>query len=223
LIIQLCCLMLENGGIRYRVHPDPKELFETETDAEITHVLMDVWLGDINGIDLCRAMKQKNKRDLTIIAMTAMAIRDTENNLLKDFDRVLLKPFRHPELFRVLGLNAGVADTVTEDDDFSAVRKMTMNDEELFRSVLRDFVSETERDIHSVEHLLSKHLRTDLRLTIHRLGGRIRQFGFRTLSPALTKLEVDVSKGVQFGELKIQWDGITVELKSTIEKARALI
>lgn len=202
LIVDVCKLMLSNVGIPYVVHNNPEELFETGIGANITDVLIDIRLGNVNGIDLCRSLRKRVDKTVRIFAMTAMAETITAHGSLDEFDGVLRKPFKSDDLYALLGLN----------DRFAVVRKMTNNDEQLFQSVLADFVGETGRDIVMVEKAIDEQQNEQMLVLVHRLSGRVNQFGFGNLSSALRQVEKDLETGSAAVKMRERW----IELKERL-------
>jgi signal transduction histidine kinase/FixJ family two-component response regulator len=210
LIVELCTLMLSNGGVPYETHQHPEELFKSGIDPKITHVLMDIRLGNVNGVELCRSLRTRVGKSLKIIAMTAMADSKVLRDSLDDFDGVLRKPFRSDELYALLGTN----------DRFSVVRKMTNNDEELFQSVLADFMGETDRDIQAVEKAIADQRSDTMLLLVHRLSGRVGQFGFRDLSTSLRQIEIELEKGGAAEKMKERWNELKERLVAALAEIR---
>ncbi|MEJ0033566.1 MAG: response regulator [Bacteroidota bacterium] len=140
-IVELCGMMLSNLNIPFETHPDPQQLFKSNINGNITHILMDIRMGNVNGVELHQSLKKRVHKGVKMFAMTAIA----QGNL-DQFDGVLRKPFRAEDLYRLLG----------GEDRFSVIRKMTNNDEELFQSVLSDFVEETNKDILLVEKAIDE-------------------------------------------------------------------
>ncbi|HEX8059286.1 MAG TPA: ATP-binding protein, partial [Cyclobacteriaceae bacterium] len=199
-IVELCGLMLSSANIPFETHPNPGELFTTNVNPDITHILMDIRMGNVNGVDLHASLKKRVGKNVKMFAMTAIA----QTNL-DQFDGVLRKPFRAEDLYRLLG----------NEDRFSIVRKMTNHDEELFRSVIADFVGETNKDILLVEKAINEEQDKEVLLLVHRLAGRTNQFGFPELSISLRRIENELEQGVATRNLKNKWD----QLKGDIHAA----
>jgi HPt (histidine-containing phosphotransfer) domain-containing protein len=142
--------------------------------------------------------------------MTAMADSKVLRDSLSDFDGVLRKPFRSDELYALLGTN----------DRFSVVRKMTNNDEELFQSVLADFMGETDRDIQAVEKAIADQRSDTMLLLVHRLSGRVGQFGFGDLSTSLRQIEIELEKGGAAERMKERWNELKERLVSALAEIR---
>jgi len=196
-IVELCGLMLSNVNVAFETHPNPEELFETGINPNVTHILMDIRMGNVNGMELHESLKSRVKKNVKMFAMTAI----THANLDR-FDGVLRKPFRAEDLYRLLG----------GEDRFSMVREMTNNDEELFQSVLVDFVGETNRDILLVEKAISEEKEKEVLLLVHRLAGRTHQFGFSELSLSLRLVEKELEQGGT-KDLRHLWDQLKEEIQ----------
>jgi DNA-binding response OmpR family regulator len=195
LILDVCKLMLSNVGIPFKVHDHPEELFKSGIEPGITDILMDIRMGSVNGVELCRSLRKRIDSSVRIFAMTAMAETMTALGNLDVFDGVLRKPFRSEDLYALLGLH----------DRFAVVRKMTNNDEQLFQSVLTDFVGETDRDIMMVEKAIDEEQNEAMLILVHRLSGRVSQFGFGSLSSALRQVEKELEMGSAAARMKDKW------------------
>jgi signal transduction histidine kinase/FixJ family two-component response regulator len=198
-IVELCGLMLSNINVPFETHPNPEELFKSDINSNISHILMDIRMGNVNGVELHASLKKRVRKNVKIFAMTAIA-----HGNLDQFDGVLRKPFRAEDLYRLLG-----------SDRFSVVRKMTNNDEELFQSVMSDFIEETNKDVLSVEKAIDEEKDQELLLLVHRLAGRTNQFGFSELSLGLRQMERELELGAASNNLKLRW----TEIKEHIHAA----
>lgn len=210
LIVDVCKLMLSNVGIPFVVHNQPEELFTTSIGANITHILIDIRLGTVNGIELCRSLRKRVDKSVRIIAMTAMAETINSNEGFDDFDGVLRKPFRSDELYAILGLH----------DRFAVVRKMTNNDDQLFQSVLADFVGETDKDIMMVEKAIAEQQDHTMLVLVHRLSGRVNQFGYSSLSSSLRQVEKDLEMGDNASNMKERWSELKERLHTVMSEVK---
>ena len=195
-IVDLCSLMLTNVDVPFETHDNPEELFRSGINTNITHILMDIRMGNVNGIELRRSLKKRIDKNVRIFAMTAMADTKTSLGSLDEFDGLLRKPFRAQELYALLGLEVDTEIISIDKDQFAAVRSMTNNDEDLFQSILADFVDETTRDVQLVDEALSNNNREVMLLLVHKLAGRTDQFGFKDLASGLRQLESQLDNGV---------------------------
>jgi HPt (histidine-containing phosphotransfer) domain-containing protein len=162
---------------------------------------MDIRMGNVNGVELHQSLKKRVKKNVKMFAMTAIA-----HGNLDQFDGVLRKPFRSEDLYRLLG----------GEDRFSVVRKMTNNDEELFQSVLADFIGETNKDILLVEKAIDDEQGNEALLLVHRLAGRTNQFGFPELSLGLRQIEKELETGRVNENVKSNWAGLKASILAAL-------
>lgn len=194
-ILQLCGLILKKAGINYSLQNNPEILFENEIDESITHILMDVRMGNVDGFELCKSLRKTMKRDVPIIAMSAMVNAAKELSFYKLFDAFLLKPFHAEELRNIIERFSNYENSVLEaGDDFAVVKKLTLDDSELLRSALASFILETENDILLLEALFQHEHIMDIKDILHKMKGRIGQFGYQSLSTSIGELEAKLDK-----------------------------
>jgi len=203
LILRLCSSILEKHGVPFIRFQDSTSVLDADLTDAITLVLLDVRMPGINGLDLCKALRKKLTK-ARIVALTAHVLPQEKDDLLNNcFDDVLTKPFREQHLVELIG---SVSQPLSSADgipglDFPALRKMTMGDQALFESIIRQFVDETQHDIHEIDkYLLSADAGT-IREIIHRLAGRTGQMDLHDLSLQLKLLETDLSVGKDFSLL----------------------
>jgi HPt (histidine-containing phosphotransfer) domain-containing protein len=97
---------------------------------------------------------------------------------------------------------------------------MTNNDEKLFQSVLADFVGETDKDILMVEKAIAEQQDHTMLLLVHRLSGRVSQFGFGSLSTSLRQVEKDLEMGQTASKMKGRWMELKDQLVSVMSEVR---
>jgi DNA-binding response OmpR family regulator len=171
---------------------------------------MDIRLGSVNGIELCKSLRTRIDKSVRIIAMTAMAEVVTSAGGFECFDGILRKPFRSEDLYSALNLH----------DRFAIVRKMTNNDEQLFQSVLADFVGETDRDILMVEKAIAEQQNEAMLVLVHKLSGRVNQFGYSSLSSSLRQVERELDLGSSTEEMKGRWSDLKERLQLVVTEVK---
>jgi len=91
------------------------QVLECETGLEalrllethhVSHVLLDISMPNLNGIQIAQAMRKTARSDqLQLIAYTADALANNETTLKSaGFDDVLLKPLKSHDLLAILGI-----------------------------------------------------------------------------------------------------------------------
>lgn len=200
MILRLCGLILAKNGIRYITYSDANKLIGQKADPEVTHILMDIRMPEINGVELCHILRKKYNSTTTFVALTAHVFSQQRQELINEgFDAVLGKPFRERELLNLFGVvQADDNSTTSEGDemDLSTLRLMTAGDETLFQSILNQFMDETETDIVQ----LNDHIRTmnpgPVREIVHKLAGRLGQVGVESLSGRFRSIETKMADGI---------------------------
>jgi signal transduction histidine kinase/FixJ family two-component response regulator len=218
MILRLCSLILKTNHVDFITYNDAGKLIHQEPDDDVTHILMDIRMPNINGVELCHALRKKYNDKVVFVALTAHVFQQEKQHLLKEgFNAILSKPFREEELLDLLGLKAQQQDVVAQKDDaitvdLSMLRKLTMGDEELLQSILAQFQAETSQDLQRLTEGL-KNLETKVvRDVVHKLAGRVGQMGARLLSAKLQDMENEIVEGRPISELVDEIRGVKEEV-----------
>jgi signal transduction histidine kinase/FixJ family two-component response regulator len=212
LILRLCSLILTKNKIEHRTFQDPGECLARPVDDKVTHVFLDIRMPSINGVDLCHQLREKYPEKTHFIALTAHVLKEERENILAEgFDAILSKPFHESELLEVLCAANVKGTMVASAPDLSALRKMTLNDEQLFQSVLSQFVEETTEDIHTLNSVIPADDTKRVREVVHRLSGRLSQIGITTLGSQLHEIESEIVAGKKTEDLS---EGLTSVVRS---------
>jgi signal transduction histidine kinase/DNA-binding response OmpR family regulator len=195
LILNLCSLILEKHHIAHTTTQHPETVLHTPLADTISHVLVDIRMPTVSGVEVCKALRSQQKPSLTIIALTAHALPTEQTALLQQgFDAILPKPFREHDLLRVLGMvTQQPAQSAQHDIDFSVLDQMTFHDNTLQSSVLKQFTEETEVDLHAFNEALKTKNQSTLLTITHTLAGRIGQVGGLALSRKLKEVEQELT------------------------------
>lgn len=193
MILKLCSLILEGNKIPFVTYNDPLKVSAEEPDPAISHVLIDIRMPAMNGVELCSVLRAKYDSATKFVALTAHVLpQEQQELLLQGFDFVLPKPFRERDLLNLLGFDySEVGDTYTEPKEINltALKRMTHGDDALFLSILTQFIEETESDLNNLDENIRRMDQPAIRETVHKLAGRIGQLGDLTLSTKLRTLE----------------------------------
>ena len=206
MILRLCSLIFKKNNIEYVTYNDAGKLIHQDPDPEVTHILMDIRMPHINGIELCHALRKKYSRDTTFVALTAHVFAQEKQQLIdQGFNVILSKPFREEELLYIFGLSVKhdpVPQTESTTLDLSMLKKITMGDQELFQSILLQFQDETEHDLRRLNECLKNNLdAVKIREIIHKLAGRVGQMGALELSSRLHDIENELVEGTPVDSL----------------------
>jgi len=227
MILRLCSLILTKYHIEHETFAEAEKLLSHAVDTDVTHILMDIRMPRINGIELRHALEQKYQRKARYVALTAHVFQQERQHLLDEgFDIVLSKPFREQELLEVIGVTGDLPvlpDLNSTEIDFSAVRKMTLDDEQLFQSVIAQFVDETTRDLQSLDVNINEMNTAGIREIVHKLAGRIGQMGAASLSMKLRALEERLHRGENLQPMIERLIGLRDEINTLLSKARITV
>ncbi len=223
MILRLCSLILKKNNIDFITYSEAEKLINLEPDEAVTHILMDIRMPHINGVELCQTLQKKYPTTTYFVALTAHVFQQEQQELLdQGFDTVLSKPFREQELLSLLGVTITQIDTdCTEySPDLSTVRRMTLGDEALFQSVIQQFIEETESDLDDLDEYV-RHIETEpIREVIHKLAGRVGQMGENELSARLHTIEVSIVEGAELADLIEKIIGIKDDLEKMLVSMR---
>jgi signal transduction histidine kinase/CheY-like chemotaxis protein/HPt (histidine-containing phosphotransfer) domain-containing protein len=206
MILRLCSLILKKNAVEYITYNDAGKLIHQDADPEVTHILMDIRMPNINGIELCKVLRKKYSDQTTFVALTAHVFTQEKQQLLDEgFNSILSKPFREEELLQVLGITVREHEVSADRDhvavDFSVLRKVTMGDEALFQSILQQFREETEADLQRLNDSLENPQPHVIREIVHKLAGRVGQMGASALSADLQDIENEIVEGTAISTL----------------------
>ena len=97
---RLPALILDAAQYRVIECEDGKQAMDILNESSVDYILLDISLPLVNGIDICKSIRQSRKFDnIKIFAYTAHAMRDeTQNFLDSGFDNILIKPINRRDL-----------------------------------------------------------------------------------------------------------------------------
>jgi signal transduction histidine kinase/CheY-like chemotaxis protein len=221
LILRLCSLILKKNDIDHEVFNQAREVLHHPVDSRVTHILMDIRMPDINGVDLCHALQKVYPSSTKFIALTAHVLPEEKTGMHRDgFDHVLTKPFHEHELINILGLPATHNLKDEDQPDFALLRKMTLNDETLFQSIIAQFVDETIDDLKLIKEKVAQYDGSGLREIVHKMAGRFSQLGVVNLANALHNLEEELVEGKNIQDLNPEIQRVTRRINDAIIQIR---
>ncbi len=221
LILRLCSLILDKNSVDHVTWQDPQQCLAEEADEDITHILLDIRMPSINGVDLCHQLRKKYRGRPKFIALTAHVLKEERESILQEgFDAILSKPFREAELIELLKASPRKIKMPSPTPDLSALRQMTLNDESLFQSVLAQFVEETTEDIQTLRNMVESGDTPRVREVIHRLSGRLSQIGITNVGGRFSELESMIVAGKEAKELADEIRDMASRLEELITNLR---
>ena len=196
-ILQLCDTILTKHHIVHTCFSSAQAALAAPLPPDIGIVFLDIRIGDMSGITLCRMLRERNTAVAPrYLALTAQALPEERQSILqKGFDGLVMKPFLEQDLLDAIAGNMPVAERVAVPlPDLSPVYKMAGGDEQLVAEVLRSFLAETKKDLVVVSDSLRGNDSEELAGALHKLAGRCGQVGAVALSARLRSAEIALFK-----------------------------
>lgn len=194
LILDLCELIFQKRQIDARLFNSPSQLLAAPWDEAVKYVLMDIRMPEMNGITLCRTLREKVGSAVKIYAITAQVLPDEREFLLNNgFDGLIMKPFKEEELLSIF-YNEEIEESKEAPDlDLTALKKMTFNDGEQLQRILLRFAEDSLNDSNEIQEAIRKNDQGKLRLITHRMAGRIAQIGAKKLAADFRTMEMELA------------------------------
>lgn len=190
-ILELCRSILLKYGVPHACFDSPMSVMAAPWDAEVTTVLMDIRMPEMDGFALNQALQTKipNRADVRLCAFTAQALPEERDQILnRGFDGILLKPFREAELLAFLGIRAKLPGEAPPSSSVPS-------EDSLQQAIHKQYAQDTERDIRAIREAHASGDTETVELLLHRLAGRTGQIGNSQLAFRLRKMEIDTRAG----------------------------
>jgi signal transduction histidine kinase/FixJ family two-component response regulator len=228
MILKLCGLILDKYHVEKILYSEPEKLLLQKSDPDVTHILMDIRMPHINGVELCHALKKIYDRPVTYVALTAHVLPEEQRELLDEgFNMVLSKPFREEDLIRLLGIQPHGATNQNSEApaiiDIALLKSMTLGDEQLFQSVISQFVQDTGQDLVLLQERLDASDAKGVREIVHKLTGRIGQIGGKPLSERFSRIEKRIDKGEVLIAMNDEIETLIAETQQAVVSVREML
>lgn len=222
LILKLCTLILKKHRIPHVTFNSANRLLDSDPDPQVTHIFLDIRMPEINGVELCKALRKKYNSSVRFTALTAHVLPEEKDSLIKEgFDSILSKPFHEVELLHALGIESAEEHReAIEQPDFTTLKKMTMGDDVLFQSIIAQFIDETMEDLSRINHEIKEQNKTALRETVHKMAGRFAQLGMTTLATKLNTIERKLVAGYDTTDLAEEVTKLSKKASDTVIQIR---
>jgi len=216
-ILKLCSSIFSKYDIQHSCQSSPELLIKQIWDNDISLILMDIRMPGINGIELCKLLRNKIEKEVKIIALTAHALQEEQIEILKQgFDGLITKPFKEMDLISCLKNHM----EATKRLDFSALLSMCMNDQDLMKKSLSSFIEETTQDLTILRLLILQQDNNEIMEIMHKLAGRIGQVGNMPLSFKLRKIEKILFQNQTIKIDTNELEDLTMEINKFIEAVK---
>ncbi|HRJ29112.1 MAG TPA: ATP-binding protein [Cyclobacteriaceae bacterium] len=221
LILKVCGLILQKNNIPFTTVQFPETLLKETPPDNVSHVLMDIRMPVVNGINLCVELKKSLSPKTRFIALTAHALPEEQKKLKTyGFDDILTKPFREHELLLALGMHkypeqeSGLPKLYNP----AVLEQLTLGDTTLFQDVVGQFCHDTSAELSELQKFVSEDESSKGREIIHKLAGRTGQMGATALSKKFSALEMRLEQGTKINLLADSIDEATTETRKLMEQ-----
>jgi len=188
-ILKLIDDILTTNEVEHHCLQDARELLKTEINDN-SLVLMDLNMPEMHGFELCAQLRRRACKQLKIVALTAHVLPDEKENIrAHGFDELLAKPFVEADLLQLIYKHLGDQDFDRKLIENSPMGKMAMGDASLLNQQLKQFVTETDKDVLSLKKAFKQQDSAGVTELAHRLAGRTAQIGATEVSQKLRTLE----------------------------------
>jgi signal transduction histidine kinase/HPt (histidine-containing phosphotransfer) domain-containing protein len=188
LILNLCEIIFTANQIPFKSFRSPLAVLKEPINEDLSYILMDMRMPEMDGIALCRRLRDKISTNVEIIAMTAQVIPSEQGDILnKGFDALLMKPFKKQDLLEM------VSDQL--EINLDSLKKMTLDDPVLLDNIIQGFCKDCVEDRGLIFEALRLKDWEAVTLVIHRLAGRIAQIGIAELAVNLRQIELRLREG----------------------------
>lgn len=165
--LELCREILERNGVRCTACIQAEQLVEKMRKHDYDLLLTDIQMPGMDGFNLLKLLRGSdigNSRAIPVVAMTARGEYDTDKLLEAGFSGCVYKPFSSKELLPVISRHYQSAQK-QQTIDFSPI----LEDVQDAGNILRMLVTETHKNMESLNLALKTSDRGLLRRTIHRM------------------------------------------------------
>lgn len=183
LILNLCEIIFTSNQISFKSFRSPLDVIEEPISDDLSYILMDMRMPEMDGIELCKLLRDKISTSVEIIAMTAQVLPSEQGDILsKGFDALLMKPFKKQDLLDI------VSDRL--EINLDPLKRMTLNDPVLLENVIQGFCQDCKEDQEQVIAAIHAKDWETVTLIVHRFAGRIGQIGISELAVGLRQVEL---------------------------------
>ena len=174
-----------------------------ENNNKFDIILLDIMMPKMGGVETLKRLKQLDKFDTPVIALTADAIQGRENKYLEvGFSGYLSKPIDHSELKKVL--SKFLTGTVNEEVKIEEVKEEKIDkfdieylkendidvdgsiellgDIEMYNDTLKDFLTESEDRLPKMEMYMENDDASNYAILAHALKSDSKYLGFKKLA-----------------------------------------
>ena len=203
-------LLNKYPNIKYEFAHDGKEAVEKFTKSSYDMVLMDVNMPNMNGIDATQIIRQKEKKHIPIIALTANALKgDREKFLEAGMDDYIAKPVNIKELKRVLAQYTSkieIPETKQKEEKkapfncdalFATIKSDLELDDSTIKEILTAFIQNLRSSTKEIENAFKTDDKEYLLNLAHRLKGSSLTLSLTQISQIMEEIEKNIKNNIE--------------------------
>jgi signal transduction histidine kinase/CheY-like chemotaxis protein/HPt (histidine-containing phosphotransfer) domain-containing protein/CHASE3 domain sensor protein len=188
-----CAEVMEQQGIVYRCFSDAAAVVRQLDIEQPTLILADIRMPEMSGFDLFRIVKQRYGAALPVVALSAQALPEEQEEIRTfGFAELLLKPFTAGQFLRVISRQLANA---VNHKPIQTVQPPARSHDYISPDIWSLYMSETRADMERIEQTLGLQQMEELSMALHRIAGRSLQLGFKDIG----RLCRDAERGIRSG------------------------
>ncbi|MDR7856702.1 response regulator [Tissierella sp.] len=216
--------ILEKNNWNVNLASNGKKALECLENNSIDIILMDICMPEINGFEVTRIIREREKirgGHIPIIALTASAMKeDKERGLEIGMDGYISKPIRSNVVYQTI-IDVMASQGKTEDINIRQLLDRIDGDKDMLKEIIEDVVSDDYKKEHlgNIDVFIEKEDWKELSKQIHKLKGSISNFGGCNIVSVLEKMKDNIkNKDIYvikelFKELKSEFNIAMYKLK----------
>jgi signal transduction histidine kinase/CheY-like chemotaxis protein len=204
LILNLCHIILGKHQIKHLTFSRGEKLIKAYKKRPADIIITDIRMPDIDGTQICQAIKASANQRVDIYALTAEVMPEDKKRILdKGFTAIINKPFKETDLLKILH-QIKIEPKPNEEVkiDISDLEKLSVDDPTFLQTIMSTVSEETSKDLLELKKCINLENLENTLLIIHRLAGRTGQVGAREVSETLRDTETMLKKGTPIDTIK---------------------
>ena len=193
-------------NITYEFAHDGKEAVDKATSSSYDMIFMDINMPNMNGIDATKMIRQREKKDIPIIALTANALEgDRERFLAAGMDDYMAKPIEVKELQRILSLYTPQKEDTKQDIQFNfnnllkTIKSRLELDDAIIIKLLTAFTQNLKNSCKELEDAFKKNDKETISNLAHKLKGSSSTLALDEIAQMMQQIEKEMQDNIEIG------------------------
>jgi CheY-like chemotaxis protein len=210
--------------INYAIVGNGQELIDLILKERFDIVLLDVQMPIMDGIETIKAIRNKYKSDIPVIALTANASQEDKRNYLDlGMNGVLSKPFIQDELFALINELVGTkkgeyqkndGELSSNDSSYSMNNILTICDGDtvFLTELLKTLVENTSRLVTKIQEDAKLSDAKSVAFSAHQLKSTLRSIEANEALQLVLEIEANCEPAVNFNKLNILASALQIKI-----------